>query len=142
MSNMSKSEPQPLPVSAIKAEEPVLVSEEMECNLPPLEILFDFDRSDIKPEYLSQIENFAKRRSSCPVQVEGHACSSGSPEYNAVLARSRAKKVYQKLIEFGAEKVEQFVSLSEDKPSSRSEHNDRDRRVIVRVIGRSSAGDE
>jgi outer membrane protein OmpA-like peptidoglycan-associated protein len=143
IANMSKPEPQPLPTPTVAqaVAEPVAVRESVEeCNLPPLEVFFDFDKSDIKSEYLSEIKNFAERsKSACLLQVEGHACSAGSPEYNAVLARSRAKKVYNQLVEFGAENMKQFVSLSEDK--SRSEHNPQDRRVIVRVVGQSSAGE-
>ncbi|MEK7635016.1 MAG: OmpA family protein [Patescibacteria group bacterium] len=128
------------PLSPPALQQAVQISgDDKQCSgLPPFEILFDFNKSDVKTEYLSDIRRFSewqKSHKGCRLQVEGHTCSVGSISYNANLARNRAKSVYDLFVADGVT-LEQFVSLSKDKATS--ERNPKDRRVIVRIIGNTS----
>ncbi len=56
-------------------------------------IYFDFDRSDIRPEYASLINSHAKHLAAAAgakIRVEGHTDERGSREYNIALAERRA----------------------------------------------------
>lgn len=66
-----------------------------------LNILFDFDRSDIKPQYQSEIKKAADFLAQYPdamVIVEGHTDSKGSDAYNQGLSERRAQAVRNALI--------------------------------------------
>jgi outer membrane protein OmpA-like peptidoglycan-associated protein len=136
--------PPPPPPVVIAAPPPVKPEPKPEkIELPEFVVYFDFDKSDIKPEYQSKIKEMAIWLVNHPgfkCQTEGHACNIGSVNYNAGLARRRAKAVYDAFKKTGGEiiteRIEQFVSLSEDKPAIESLPENR--RVIIRVIGPAS----
>ena len=68
-------------------------------------IYFDFDRSDIRPEYASMINSHAKHLAasgSVKIRVEGHTDERGSREYNIALAERRAQAVRRALMLQGA----------------------------------------
>lgn len=68
-------------------------------------IYFDFDRSDIRPEYASLINSHAKHLAaagSVKIRVEGHTDERGSREYNIALAERRAQAVRRALMLQGA----------------------------------------
>ena len=82
--------------------------DERGCPIPVEEIArvellvnFDFDRSEVKPEYLSEIEGVADFMSQYPdviVELEGHTDSVGTDAYNLGLSDRRANAVRQVLI--------------------------------------------
>lgn len=130
--------PPPAPAPAPKVE-----------ALPPFVVYFPFDIPkknsedvyDVPKEFKPVIQKYAvwlKAHPGFTVQGEGHACTIGSREYNAALSRRRSKAVRDEFLALGIpeSQIPQFVSLSEDFPTS--ERLPENRRVILRVIGPAS----
>lgn len=66
-----------------------------------LDILFDFDKSDIKPRYQGEVKkaaDFLMQYPDAMVIVEGHTDSKGSEKYNQKLSERRAASVRNALI--------------------------------------------
>lgn len=88
-------------VSGLKVDEvgcPVVLDKTLEINL---DILFDTAKSDIKPEYLPQVQKLAdamKQYANTVVHIEGHTDSQGSDALNQKLSQSRADSVKAALI--------------------------------------------
>src|SRR5690349_14189799 len=60
------------------------------------DILFDFDKADIRPSAaraLHQAANLIRIHGTSPVRVEGHTDSKGSADYNQRLSEHRANSV-------------------------------------------------
>lgn len=58
--------------------------------------MFDFDESDIRPEFEPVLDTVAARLTECPavhITVEGHTDSRGSESYNQALSERRAAAV-------------------------------------------------
>lgn len=122
------------------------------CQLPEFTVYFPYNQYNIVSEYRAKIRDFAvwlRQHGQCILQVEGHASNTGTSDYNAVLARNRARVVYEALIADGVsrEQILQFVSVSKDRladdrppgdPSPTAEFKPTNRRVIIRVIGPAS----
>ncbi len=85
-------------------------------------IYFDFDRSDIRPEYASLISTHAKHlagETGVKIRVEGHTDERGSREYNIALAERRAQAVRRALMLQGAGDVQlTTVSYGEERPAA------------------------
>jgi peptidoglycan-associated lipoprotein len=85
-------------------------------------IYFDFDRSDIRPEYASLINSHAKflaGSSGVKIRVEGHTDERGSREYNIALAERRAQAVRRALMLQGAGDAQlTTVSYGEERPTT------------------------
>lgn len=67
-------------------------------------LYFDYDESDIKPEFLEVIEAHARNLVRNPDQsilLEGHCDERGSREYNIALGERRAQAVRSYLISLG-----------------------------------------
>ena len=84
-------------------------------------VYFDFDRAEIKPEYMSVIKAQASHLSanaSAKVVLEGHCDERGTREYNLSLGERRAKSVKEVLVANGisADRVK-LVSFGEDRPA-------------------------
>lgn len=66
-----------------------------------LKVLFETNKSEIRPEYASEIRNFAefmeKHRGSSAT-IEGHTDSDGKPDYNQDLSQRRAEAIVDTLI--------------------------------------------
>jgi outer membrane protein OmpA-like peptidoglycan-associated protein len=117
-------------------------------GMPKVTILFDFDKSSVKPGYLSTIKDFGtwlKAHPACHVQVLGNTCNIGKIKYNANLARSRAKAVYDVLMRISGnelgEQVKEWPSRSYDNPvrdNRTSEAREENRRVIFEEVGMAS----
>jgi len=63
---------------------------------------FDFDKADVKPEFLSEIEDvalFMEQHPDVVVELEGHTDSRGTEPYNLDLSQRRADAVRAELIE-------------------------------------------
>jgi outer membrane protein OmpA-like peptidoglycan-associated protein len=66
------------------------------------DVLFDFDKSDIKPEAaeaLKQVAALVREHPNQPVRIEGHTDSKGSDGYNQALSEDRALSVKDWLVE-------------------------------------------
>lgn len=67
-----------------------------------LDIKFDTDKADIKPEYHGEIEevaDFMKKNPTVTAVVEGHTDDVGTPDYNMKLSQRRAESVASYLVE-------------------------------------------
>ncbi|HBG29197.1 OmpA family protein [Candidatus Macondimonas diazotrophica] len=67
-----------------------------------LEVLFDFDKSVVKPEYYPEIKkvaDFMKQYPMTDTVIEGHTDSIGTNAYNLSLSQRRAEAVRQVLID-------------------------------------------
>jgi len=84
-------------------------------------IYFDFDRSDIRPEYAALITAHAKylaASGAVKIRIEGHTDERGSREYNIALAERRAQAVKQALNLQGASDAQlTTVSYGEERPA-------------------------
>jgi outer membrane protein OmpA-like peptidoglycan-associated protein len=113
------------------------------------DVLFDFDKSDIKPEAaeaLGQVAAVLREHPGQPVRIEGHTDSKGSGAYNHALSEDRALSVRDWLIEEEGLDGSGFeiVGLGESQPAAPNEHPDgsddpdgrqKNRRVEI-VIGK------
>ena len=84
-------------------------------------IYFDFDSSEIRPEFVAVIAAHAHalaRNASIRVRLEGHTDERGSPEYNIGLGERRAQAVRRALLLQGvAEGQVATVSYGEERPA-------------------------
>lgn len=67
-----------------------------------LEVLFDFDKSEVKPEFYPEIKkvaDFMKQYPMTDTVIEGHTDSVGTNAYNLSLSQRRAEAVRQVLID-------------------------------------------
>jgi peptidoglycan-associated lipoprotein len=85
-------------------------------------VYFDFDRAEIKPEFMSVIKAQAAKlaaNASSKVTLEGHCDERGTREYNLSLGERRAKSVKDVLVANGisADRVK-LVSFGEDRPAA------------------------
>ena len=68
----------------------------------PADILFDFDKSDIRPsaaDALKRVAALLRERARGTVQIEGHTDSKGNAPYNQKLSERRAQSVRKWLVE-------------------------------------------
>jgi OOP family OmpA-OmpF porin len=86
-----KLPPPPMPVKPeIRKEEKVEVT-----------VLFDFDKTIVKPMYndqLKKVADFMKANPAATAKVEGHTDNIGSAKYNSTLSRKRAQSVKNYLV--------------------------------------------
>jgi outer membrane protein OmpA-like peptidoglycan-associated protein len=113
------------------------------------DVLFDFDKSDIKPEAakaLGQVADVLREHPGQPVRIEGHTDSKGSDAYNQALSEDRALSVRDWLAEEEGLDGSDFdiIGLGETQPAAPNEHPDssddpegrqKNRRVEI-VIGK------
>jgi len=105
-------------------------------------IYFQYDSSEVLPEYIVVINNHANYVASergKVVVLEGHADERGSPEYNIALGEQRAKAVAKLMKLQGVTDAQiQIVSFGEEKPQSYT-HDDnawqQNRRVEISYPG-------
>ena len=70
-------------------------------------ILFDFDRSELKPQYYSALDEFVnmlKQNRNVQVEIQGYTDNIGTAEYNQRLSEARARAVKNYLVEKGVQK--------------------------------------
>jgi len=91
-------------------------------------VYFDFDSSEIRPEFVSVIAAHAKALSanaSIRVRLEGHTDERGSREYNIGLGERRAQAVRRALLLQGvAESQLSTVSYGAERPAVQGENED------------------
>ena len=85
-------------------------------------IYFDFDRSELRPEYTDLLARHATRLANEPgtsVRLEGHADERGSREYNIGLGERRSQAVRRMLLIQGASANQiSTVSFGEERPAA------------------------
>lgn len=78
------------------------------------EVRFDFDKSNIKPEYqelIRKLATAAQENKNIKVSVVGHTDTSGSSAYNYSLGGKRAEAVQKMLVQYGIP-ASQIVAVS------------------------------
>lgn len=84
-------------------------------------IYFDYDRAEIRPEYVNVVAAHAKylnANSTRQVRLEGHADERGSREYNIGLGERRAQAVRRALLLQGVTEAQiTTVSYGEERPA-------------------------
>lgn len=101
-------------------------------------VYFDFDRYDIKPEYINALDAhaaFLRTNTAMTITVEGHADERGTPEYNIALGERRANSVKQYLQGRGVPANQIYVvSYGKEKPAAYG-HNEsayaKNRRAVI-----------
>jgi peptidoglycan-associated lipoprotein len=85
-------------------------------------IYFDFDQSDLRPEYTDLLARHATYLSNNPgvsARLEGHADERGSREYNIGLGERRSQAVRRMLLIQGASASQiSTVSFGEERPAA------------------------
>lgn len=87
---------------AEKVAEKPAVAELKEKVSIELMVQFDFDRSDVKPEFhddIKKVANFLNAYPNTKVELEGHTCSIGTDAYNLKLSERRADGVQRYLVD-------------------------------------------
>ena len=83
-------------------------------------LLFDFDKSNVKPQYYEMLHKFIEyvNYNDYEVVIEGHTDSKGTNEYNMKLGMRRAVSVRDKLLEFGMDpsRIIGVTSKGEEQP--------------------------
>jgi len=68
------------------------------------DVLFDFDKHDLRPEAVPSLEKVAevlRSRAASPATIEGHTDGKGSDAYNQPLSEKRAQAVREWLVKNG-----------------------------------------
>lgn len=85
-------------------------------------IYFDFDQSELRPEYGDLLARHAQNLANNPrltVRLEGHADERGSREYNIGLGERRSQSVRRMLLIQGASSEQiSTVSFGEERPAA------------------------
>lgn len=79
----------------------------------PTDVLFDFDKSEIRPVAVPKLETLArliKQAGSGTIQVNGHADAIGNDAYNTGLSERRATSIVQWLTNGGGIDASRFQS--------------------------------
>jgi len=103
---------------------------------------FDFDKSVVKPQYFSDIEqvaNFLKTYPRTDARLEGHTDHTGTEEYNMALSERRAASVKKVLVEkYNVEAARvTTVGYGESKPiatNATKEGRQLNRRVVADIV--------
>lgn len=109
-----------------------------DSTLSQREIYFEFDRSDVRPEYMPIVRAHAaylRANPSARMLLEGHADERGSREYNLGLGERRGNSVLDLMRAEGASADQiEVVSYGEERPVCRQSSEscwERNRRVEI-----------
>ena len=104
-------------------------------------LLFDFDKSNVKPQYYGILQNLKEyiEANDYEVTIVGHTDAKGTNEYNMKLGMRRAESVKAKLLEFGvpADRIVGVESRGEEEPvatNSTDEGRALKRRIEFKLI--------
>ena len=127
-------------VKMLKKEGFVLTEEGWSLGLPE-RLLFDFNKSDIKPENGKEIVRLAKQLNKYDLQklkIVGHTDDIGNPEYNQKLSEERAQSVAGIFLKEGFKQTNLNVigrgSNQPFVPNTSDENRDSNRRVAIIII--------
>lgn len=97
------------------------MDEATRAYLDDLVVYFEFDRSEVQPQYTDLLAAHARNLANNPrlqVRLEGHADERGSREYNIGLGERRAQAVRRILLIQGASAGQiSTVSYGEERPA-------------------------
>ena len=118
---------------------------EMTVVLDERALNFDFDKSNVKPQYFELLNNLKDfiEQNNYEVTIVGHTDSVGSNQYNFGLSRRRAESVKAKLLEFGLseERIVGIEAMGEEQPiatNDTSEGRAQNRRVEFKLVQRET----
>jgi len=104
-------------------------------------LLFDYDKSEIRPQYYSDLDQVARVLQQNPgmnVEIQGHTDNVGSKRYNLPLSLRRAKAVANYLVRHGIEKgrltVKGYWFSRPVAPNTTPEGRQKNRRVEIHPI--------
>ncbi|WP_151738478.1 OmpA family protein [Acinetobacter junii] len=127
-------------VKMLKKEGFVLTEEGWSLGLPE-RLLFDFNKSDIKPENDKEIVRLAKQLNKYDLQklkIVGHTDDIGNPEYNQKLSEERAQSVAGIFLNEGFKQTNLNVigrgSNQPFVPNTSDENRASNRRVAIIII--------
>lgn len=81
--------------ATLEALDATVTAQEIRIDLAA-DVLFDFDRAEIKPaaaEDLGKVAQVLREHPGAPVTIEGHTDGKGADDYNLQLSRRRAEAV-------------------------------------------------
>ena len=137
------------PSRSTAAARPSTPVDERGCPIPVEEVArvellvnFEFDRSEVRPQYFDEIEEVANFMAQYPdvvVELEGHTDSTGTDEYNQGLSERRANAVRDVMINRFNVRASRITArgFGESQPAtsnSTSEGRAQNRRVITVII--------
>ncbi len=109
-----------------------------------LQVLFDYDKYDIKKKYMSEINkviDVLKAKRNYLLVVEGHTDSKGSEAYNKVLSQKRADAVKMYITSKGVDYSRvKAIGYGEDMPIASNDTDEGralNRRVVARFVSNS-----
>ena len=118
---------------------------EMTIVLDERSLNFDFDKSNVKPEYYDLLKNIKEfvEQNNYEITIVGHTDSVGSNAYNFKLSRRRAESVKAKLLEFGLseDRIVGIEAMGEEQPIATNETKEgraQNRRVEFKLVQRES----
>ena len=100
------------------------------------QILFDFDRAELKPRYFSALDEAAATLKSRPLvraEIHGHTDNVGTEDYNQNLSMRRARRVEQYLVQKGVDRDRLFPKGFGFKINAASNENEAGRALNRRV---------
>ena len=85
-------------------------------------VYYDFDKSDIKPEFNALVEahaRYLRDNAGARITIEGNCDERGSREYNVALGQRRSEGVKKAMMLLGAREQQiESVSFGEEKPKA------------------------
>ena len=106
---------------------------------------FDFDKSNVKPQYYDLLKNIKEfvEQNNYELTIVGHTDSIGSNAYNFKLSRRRAESVKAKLLEFGLseDRIVGIEAMGEEQPiatNATKEGRAQNRRVEFKLVQRET----
>ena len=118
---------------------------EMTIVLDERALNFDFDKSNVKPEYYDLLKNIKEfvEQNNYEITIQGHTDSIGSNAYNFKLSRRRAESVKAKLLEFGLseDRIVGIEAMGEEQPIATNETKEgraQNRRVEFKLVQREN----
>ena len=116
---------------------------EMTIVLDERSLNFDFDKSNVKPQYYDLLKNIKEfvEQNNYELTIVGHTDSIGSNAYNFKLSRRRAESVKAKLLEFGLseDRIVGIEAMGEEQPiatNATKEGRAQNRRVEFKLVQR------
>ena len=142
--------PSPEPTTAEDPVDPILSADLQEAyeqiarrNLMVLDVYFDYDKYDLKPDARQGLQKnaaFMREYPQLVFAIEGHCDERGTNEYNLALGERRANAARDYLSSLGISgEAVRTVSYGEERPT-RMEHNEgcwsRNRRAHFVLVGK------